>query len=104
MEPRCKDITGVTLPAIRASVAEVLHSKYSYTQKEIAGRLGIVQVAVSKYLRGRYSAKIKSVKKHINDHGFNSEIIAEIVNKRSRNEIDSAIDRLCEKLAASYVE
>lgn len=100
MEPQCKDIVSMLLPAVRASVAEELHKKYGYTQEAIAAKLGIVQVAVSKYLRGKYSQRIKVIKERIEEQRLDSRVIECILNKRSRAEIDVAVDELCDRLVA----
>jgi predicted transcriptional regulator len=98
MKPECKDITKVVLPAVRASVAEVMHEKYGYTQLEIAKKLGVVQVAVSKYLNKRYSKDIASVKAYILRRGLNKGVVSSIVKGKSRSEIDMKIDELCDRL------
>ena len=53
MEMDCISITKVILPAVRVNIAKQLDKKYGLSQKEIAQRLGVAQVAVSKYLNGR---------------------------------------------------
>jgi predicted transcriptional regulator len=55
-----------TVPAIRASLSVVLARKYGMRECSIAEALGITQAAVSKYLSGKYSSKIKSLQKSIN--------------------------------------
>lgn len=54
------------VPAIRASLSVVLARKYSMRERSIADALGVTQAAVSKYLSGKYSSKIKSFQKSIN--------------------------------------
>jgi predicted transcriptional regulator len=98
MDMECKSITRVLLPAVRASVAEVMHSRYDYTQEEIASKLGVVQVAVSKYLNGRYSKAIGDMKRRIVRAGLNDGVVRRILNNGTREDIDVEIDALCDKL------
>ena len=62
------------MPAIRAAVAEELSNEYNYTQEEIASSLGIVQVAVSKYLNKKYSSKIAKLKNYIKEKGLAEDL------------------------------
>lgn len=96
--PECKDIVKVVLPAIRASVAEAMHNDYGYSQERIANKLGVVQVAVSKYLHGRYSKDISNAKKYIVQHGLDRAVVSKIAKGGNRKQIDGAIDELCDRL------
>lgn len=55
----CEMAVKYFIPAMRASVTKELSKRFNFKQEEIASRLGITQAAVSKYLNGRYSQKIK---------------------------------------------
>jgi len=93
------------LPAIRAAVAEELSSKYNYTQEEIASSLGIVQVAVSKYLNKRYSSKIAKLKNYIKEKGLADDIVKSIIDKQEKEKIENKINLLCEnKELLSFAE
>lgn len=100
-KPECKDIIRVVLPAVRASVAEEVHDKYSYSQEEIAKRLGVAQVAVSKYLNGRYSKEISQMKKYIIHEKLSDEVVKKVVGGKDRHQIDEAIDVLCDRLVGA---
>ena len=91
----CRKVTKVLLPAIRASVAEVLEKNYNFTQQETAKKLGVVQVAVSKYTNRRYSKEVMQMKEYIDAKGLNAGIIKSIVEGISTNEINRRIDILC---------
>ncbi len=97
----CKRITKVILPAIRASVAEIMCRKYDYRQGEVAAKLGVVQVAISKYLNNRCSRSMDSVKSHILKSRLNEGIIEKILGGGTREEIDREIDALCDSLVNS---
>jgi len=84
------------LPAIRAAVAEELSDKYNYTQEEIASSLGIVQVAVSKYLNKRYSSKIAKLKNYIKEKGLAEDVVKSIIDKQEKEKIENKINLLCE--------
>jgi len=93
------------LPAIRAAVAEELSSKYNYTQEEIANSLGIVQVAVSKYLNKKYSNKIAKLKNYIKEKGLADDIVKSIIDKQQKEKIENKINLLCEnKELLSFAE
>jgi predicted transcriptional regulator len=93
------------LPAIRAAVAEELSSKYNYTQEEIASSLGIVQVAVSKYLNKKYSSKIAKLKNYIKEKGLAEDIVKSIIDKQEKEKIENKINLLCEnKELLSFAE
>jgi len=93
------------LPAIRAAVAEELSDKYNYTQEEIANSLGIVQVAVSKYLNKRYSSKIAKLKNYIKEKGLAEDIVKSIIDKQEKEKIENKINLLCEnKELLSFAE
>jgi predicted transcriptional regulator len=92
----CKKIQKLVLPAIRVAIAEELSKKYDYTQEEIAKKLGVVQVAVSKYLNGRYSKEIEKIADYIKSKGLANNIVLNIVNKESKEKIENEIMALCE--------
>ncbi len=96
----CKSIVRVLLPAVRVSMAEAMHTDFGYNQEQIAAKLGVVQVAVSKYLRGRYSKRIASAKRYIAKHRLADAIIKGIASGYSRQQTDKAIDELCERLVS----
>lgn len=99
MDPECRSISKIILPAVRASVAEIMKQEYNYKQGEIAERLGVVQVSVSKYLNGKFSPEIEKVKARIIERSLNREIVKDIVKGRSSEEIGKKIDELCGSLA-----
>lgn len=92
----CKSVTKIILPAIRIAVAEKLSNDYSYKQEEIAEKLGIVQVAVSKYLNKKYSKQVEKVKDYIESSGLADAITKRIISGEKREEIDNEINSLCE--------
>lgn len=51
--------TKEIIPAIRTLIARELKERYGMKETEIAQRLSVAQAAVSKYLHGRYSNRIK---------------------------------------------
>jgi predicted transcriptional regulator len=102
MPLKCIVVTRDILPAIRASVAEELNAKYGFRQKEIAKSLGVVQVAISKYINRRYTEKIRKIKDFITVNKLNIDIVHAIVEKHEREDVKKLIETLCtnEKLLA----
>ncbi|MDE1762493.1 MAG: hypothetical protein KGH59_03495 [Candidatus Micrarchaeota archaeon] len=90
----CRTITKLTLPAVRAAVSEEL-SKKGYTQSQIADSIGIVQVGVGKYLNKKYSVEVREIKEFIQSRGLCKGIVEGIINGRSLQDTEYAIDRLC---------
>ncbi len=86
---------SLLIPSIRASVADELYGKYNYKQDEIAKSLGIVQVAVSKYVNNKCSERMKKVKDFINTNKLNRDIIAAIMDNKGNAEINMRIEELC---------
>lgn len=86
---------SILIPSIRASVADELYVKYNYNQDEIAKSLGIVQVAVSKYINNKYSEKMRKVKEFIIANRLNRDIIAAIIDNKGNVEINKRIEELC---------
>lgn len=98
MELECKKLTKQILPAVRASIAETMSKKYNYTQEAIAAKLGVVQVAVSKYLNNKYSKEIELIKSYILKNNLNSGIIEDIMDSRDAATINQTIMKLCERI------
>ena len=100
MEPNCIGITRRILPAVRASVAEVMKERYNYTEAEIAQRLGVVQVTVSKYLNKRYSSDVESMKSYIMKNNLNAGIVEDIRTGKDAGKVNERIDELCAAIAS----
>lgn len=101
MEPECRLIGRSVLPAVRASIAEQLRSRYRWKQRQIAAGLGVVQVAVSKYLNSHYSADVLRIRAYILKRGLTDGIAAKLASGRCGREIDREIDRLCATIVRS---
>ncbi len=95
MEPACRKITRLILPAVRASIAETMNTKYNYTQEDIAEKLGVVQVAISKYLNKKYSKSVADLKTFIVERGLDTGIVKSILNGNDAEHIHTEIERLC---------
>ncbi|MFP3289313.1 MAG: hypothetical protein RXO35_02695 [Candidatus Micrarchaeota archaeon] len=67
--------------------------------------MGIVQVAVSKYLNKRYSNKIAKLKDYIKEKGLIDDIVKSIIEKQEKEKIENKINLLCEnKELLSFAE
>ncbi len=98
MDMECNNITKLVLPAIRINMAEQFSARYNLSQKEIAQKLGIAQVAVSKYLNGKYSESLKKAKESVFTMGFVDGKVMEKAMKGSPKTIDSIVNELCNKI------
>jgi predicted transcriptional regulator len=99
MNLECSNITRELLPAVRIYAAEQLSSRYGMKQSEIARRLGIAQVAVSKYLNGKYSAHVKQIKERITSSMLVNETVRKVASMTNQGAIDVLINELCTRLA-----
>ncbi|MCL5433557.1 MAG: hypothetical protein M1538_01080 [Candidatus Marsarchaeota archaeon] len=59
------DIIKEFIPAFKASCAKILYKDYKMNQKDIASILNITQPAIHKYLKNKYSSKIRNIENHI---------------------------------------
>lgn len=99
MEVECINIAKVILPAVRVSIAEQLSSKYKMKQKDIAAKIGIAQVAVSKYLSGGYSRKVGRAVGKIRATGIIDNAAEEIAKADNAAAIRAVVNRVCSKVA-----
>jgi predicted transcriptional regulator len=88
-------MVSVILPALRAAIAQELSAKYNYRQAEIARRLGVVQVAVSKYINYRYSGRVGAVKEYIVSRKMHSAVVDAILNNADKDNINLKIEGVC---------
>lgn len=87
--------TKLIIPAARSLIAKELNHRYKMTEQEIAVRLGVAQAAVSKYLSGRYSDKIKAIEGRINKEWVAGKI--SMLAKGDKSYANSAICTICNK-------
>lgn len=96
MEPECRKIAQTMIPAVRVYLAQTMSSRYKLKQREIAARLGIAQVAVSKYLNMRYSASVAKARAEAARRISKTHLVNEILESRSANDANMRIERFCE--------
>ena len=82
-----------TISAVRASASIRLIKEHDMKETEVAKSLGIAQAAVSKYISGRYSDKIRSLVVIIKMHKLDSRVVKAILLKKDRQEIMKLIDK-----------
>ena len=95
VEQKCMVITKSVLPAVRASIAQAMKEEYGWTQDRIAKELGVVQVAVSKYLNKKYSDKVAMINKYANSEGIGKKIAKKIIDGMNKTTINRDIDSVC---------
>ena len=94
MYTNCDEIFKLTIPTARAAIAKALDRKYEMSQQQIARNLGVAQAAISKYLSGRYSGKIKKVERVIESRRYEAPIAKMISERKNKREISSRVDEL----------
>ncbi len=97
---KCLNISKVILPAVRISIARQLDGRYDLRQREIASKLGVAQVAVSKYLNGNYSESLKRTVDSIEKSGIVDSAVTKLVKMKSAEEVDVVVSELCTRIAA----
>ncbi|MCL5413446.1 MAG: helix-turn-helix domain-containing protein [Candidatus Marsarchaeota archaeon] len=95
----CDKIAKVVLPAVRISIAEEMQSEYNLSQQEIADKLGIAQVAVSKYLNGKYSGTVKRMRDYIKDNKLANKIARKAAENGKASDVRNMINELCTSIA-----
>lgn len=55
------------VPAARSIIAHTLIEKYHISEVEVARRMGVAQAAVSKYMTGKYSERLKRKMEELNE-------------------------------------
>ncbi|MCL5430625.1 MAG: hypothetical protein M1504_04105 [Candidatus Marsarchaeota archaeon] len=78
------------LPALRASAARMMYSEYKLNQMKIASMLEVTQAAVSKYLNGKYSARIKDF-----ERSFNKDDVRSFVSNILSHKTYDAQKKIC---------
>ncbi len=103
MDQECIIITKSILPAVRASIARIMKDKYGWSQERIAEKLGVVQVAVSKYINKKYSKEVAAISRYIDEKGIGKELVAQIIQGKSKTSINNEIDNICAEIMITGV-
>ena len=98
MELECDRIAKYVLPAVRVSVAEGMKNEYSMSQQKIAQKLGVAQVAVSKYLNGRYSDNVKRIRDYIIKKKLADKIIKSAAGSSHKDALNIMMEDLCARI------
>ncbi len=83
----------LAIPAVRVAVSDTLSKRHNMSETDIAKGLGIAQAAVSKYLSGNYSPKIRAIAKFIESENMHIRIVEAILKKKREN-LGDMIDRV----------
>lgn len=88
------------IPAVRVLVAKQLSAKHNFNQNEIASLLGITQAAVSKYLAGSYSYKIKIFERTDDVKNASERIVGKIVEEKKHQKVNHVCE-VCKNYSGS---
>ncbi len=83
------------LPALRAKAAKALEEKHHINQQQIGRLLDTTQAAVSKYLSGIYSKRVKEMEKELDDKDI--EDFVGFMLKNDKYNAQKAVCRMCSK-------
>ena len=94
MYTNCDEVFKLTIPAVRIAAAKSLSKRYSMSQSEIAKRLGIAQPAISKYLKGRYTAPIKRLESVVERRRLAEPVARLAAGRNGRRSVSEKIDEI----------
>lgn len=86
------------IPAVRLAIITELASKYHITEEDIAGYLEIAQAAVSKYLNGKYSEKVKALEEKIDKRIV--ELYSSKISEGKKEAVNLCMCTICNALNA----
>lgn len=89
----------VIVPAIRAKIARELSTKHKMKEEEIAALMNLTQAAISKYLSGKYSERIKKFEEKISNEMVEKH--AALIAKYRKEYVDSCICAMCNIVGTS---
>jgi predicted transcriptional regulator len=87
--------TNEIIPAVRSMIAKELHERYQMKEQEIAKYLDVAQAAVSKYLNGEYSKKIKEIEAKIDKSAIDAYISKIVQGKKEY--VNMCVCTICHK-------
>lgn len=87
--------TNEIIPAVRSIIAKELNARYHMKEQDIAKYLGVAQAAVSKYLNGEYSKKIKEIEAKIDRSAIEAYITKMVEGKKEY--ANACICMICNK-------
>ncbi len=91
----CEKITKLLLPAVKIMIIKNLSKKYNLNQPEIAKSLGLTQAAVSKYLSGKYSVKIKKLEKDPKIRKMAALVTESVIKQTSKTSTANEFCKCC---------
>lgn len=94
MYTSCDELFKFTIPAVRVAAARELNSKYHVGQADIARELGIAQAAVSKYLSGRYSVKVRKLASIIEASNLHAPVVKAAAAEAKGASVAAKIDEV----------
>jgi predicted transcriptional regulator len=77
---------------VRIAVAFSLLNEHGFRQADVAHALGIAQAEVSKYLNGRYSAKVARLRVAVERSGIHLRIVRLAISGKGVVEISKRIE------------
>src|SRR5437588_8033995 len=88
--------TNEIVPAIRSYIAKELVNKHKMSEESVAKLLDVAQAAISKYLNGKYSERVKEIERTLN-----KDILEKYINEiveGSKVHLNACICKLCQSV------
>ena len=89
----CEKAIRFTLPAVRISVALELINRHGMLQADVAKAIGVAQAEVSKYVGGKYSARVRKVRLAVETAGLQLPIAEMVLKGAGAKELSRSIDK-----------
>ncbi|MDE1856236.1 MAG: hypothetical protein KGH49_03315 [Candidatus Micrarchaeota archaeon] len=89
--------TNEVVPAIRSYIAKELIEKHNLSEARVASLLDVAQAAVSKYINGKYSDKVKEIEAKLNKEVIDN-YIAQIAEGKKQY-VTACICKLCQSFS-----
>src|SRR5690348_2453883 len=90
--------TNEIVPAIRSYLAKELINKHMLSEDTVAALLGVAQPAISKYMNGKYSDKVKEIEAKLNTKILDNYI--EKIAEGNKQYVNACICKLCQSVNA----
>ncbi len=90
--------TNEIIPAIRSYIAKELVNKHKLSEDAVAGLLDVAQAAVSKYMNGKYSDRVKEIEAKLNTKLIDSYIAK--IAEGNKQYVNMCVCKLCQSVNA----
>lgn len=92
---QCEETIKKFLPAVKAGLVKELIDDYDLNQVEIALKLGMTQAAVSKYITGKYTQRVKKLEEDERVKSTVKKVAYLIAKGKTKKPIQDILCKFC---------